>query len=29
MPRLQGLGDSWFPSPSDVKEFEVHNLQTA
>jgi hypothetical protein len=29
MPRLQGLGDSGFPSPPDVKEFEVHNLQTA
>jgi hypothetical protein len=29
MPRLQGLGDKGFPSPPDVKEFEVHNLQTA
>ena len=29
MPRLQGLGDKGFPSPPDVKQFEVHNLQTA
>jgi hypothetical protein len=28
MPRLQGLGDRGFPSPPDVKEFPVHNLQT-
>jgi hypothetical protein len=28
-PRLQGLGDQGFPTPPDVKEFEVHNLQTA
>lgn len=27
MPRLQGLGDRGFPSPPDVKEFPVHNLQ--
>lgn len=29
MPRLQGLGDQGFPNPPDVKEFEVHNLETA
>ncbi|HXD53752.1 MAG TPA: hypothetical protein VN618_03275 [Solirubrobacteraceae bacterium] len=29
MPRLHGLGDAGFPSPPEVKEFEVHNLQTA
>ena len=29
MPRLQGLGDRGFPNPPDVKEFPVHNLQTA
>lgn len=29
MPRLQGLGDKGFPNPPDVKEFEVHNIQTA
>jgi hypothetical protein len=29
MPRLHSLGDRGFPSPPDVKEFEVHNLQTA
>ena len=29
MPRLQSLGDRGFPNPPDVKEFEVHNLQTA
>ncbi len=29
MPRLQGLGDKGFPNPPDVKEFQVHNLQTA
>jgi len=29
MPRLHGLGDQGFPSPPDVKEFSVHNLQTA
>jgi hypothetical protein len=28
MPRLHGLGDRGFPSPPDVKEFPVHNLQT-
>ncbi len=28
MPRLQSLGDRGFPSPPDVKEFPVHNLQT-
>ena len=28
MPRLQSLGDEGFPSPPDVKEFAVHNLQT-
>ena len=28
-PRLQGLGDQGFPTPPDVNEFEVHNLQTA
>ena len=28
MPNLQGLGDKGFPSPPDVKEFAVHNLQT-
>jgi hypothetical protein len=27
MPRLHGLGDQGFPSPPDVKEFAVHNLQ--
>jgi hypothetical protein len=27
MPRLQGLGDRGFPSPPEVKEFPVHNLQ--
>jgi hypothetical protein len=29
MPRLQGLGDQGFPSPPDVKEFVVHNLEVA
>jgi hypothetical protein len=29
MPRLQALGGEGFPSPPEVKEFEVHNLQTA
>jgi hypothetical protein len=29
MPRLQTLGDQRFPNPPDVKQFEVHNLQTA
>ena len=29
MPRLQGLGDRGFPSPPDVEEFPVHNLQVA
>ena len=29
MPRLQSRGGEGFPSPPDVKEFEVHNLQTA
>jgi hypothetical protein len=28
MPRLQGLGDRGFPSPPDVREFPVHNLET-
>ena len=28
MPNLHGLGDRGFPSPPDVKEFPVHNLQT-
>ncbi|HEY4451514.1 MAG TPA: hypothetical protein VGN13_07965 [Solirubrobacteraceae bacterium] len=27
MPGLQGVGDEGFPSPPDVKEFPVHNLQ--
>lgn len=27
MPGLHGLGDRGFPSPPDVKEFPVHNLQ--
>jgi hypothetical protein len=27
MPRLHGLGDQGFPSPPEVKEFPVHNLQ--
>jgi hypothetical protein len=27
MPRLQSLGDRGFPTPPDVKEFAVHNLQ--
>ncbi len=27
MPRLHGLGDRGFPSPPDVHEFPVHNLQ--
>ena len=27
MPRLHGLGERGFPSPPDVKQFEVHNLQ--
>ncbi len=29
MPNLQGLGERGFPNPPDVKEFPVHNLQTA
>lgn len=29
MPRLQALGDKGFPSPPDVKEFPVHNLQSS
>ena len=29
MPRLQDLGDKGFPSPPDVKEFPVHNLQSS
>jgi hypothetical protein len=28
MPGLQGLGERGFPSPPDVKEFPVHNLET-
>jgi hypothetical protein len=28
MPRLQSLGERGFPSPPDIKEFPVHNLQT-
>jgi hypothetical protein len=27
MPRLQGLGETGFPNPPEVKEFPVHNLQ--
>jgi hypothetical protein len=29
MPNLQKLGDDGFPSPPEVKEFPVHNLQVA
>ena len=29
MPRLDSLGDQKFPNPPDVKEFAVHNLETA
>jgi len=29
MPRLASLGDQKFPNPPDVKEFAVHNLETA
>ncbi len=29
MPQIQALGDQGFPSPPEVKEFPVHNLQVA